>query len=225
MFVSAAVKLTPEVYARLKPFLDDLGLTPEHTQVVQEMLALRHLPNGPSISEIAQNGDLSAQTVGRLDKAAYPAAQRAAYMSAFISYGGPDEPFARMLYAALLAKGVHAYYFPESSVPGRRLHRTMSDAVYEYDVVISVCSESAVTRPGWLNELEQTLTREAREGGTELLIPVLLDDFVLLKWAPERKDLARQVQSRVAADFRGHTDEAVFSRQVDRLLAALAAEH
>jgi hypothetical protein len=223
MFISAAVKLTPEVYARLKPFLDDLGLTPEHTQVVQEMLALRHLPNGPSISEIARTGDLSAQTVGKLDRAANPVAQRAPYKSAFISYGGPDESFARKLYEALLGKGVHAYYFPESSVPGRRLHRTMNDAVHEYDVVISVCSEAAVTRPGWLNELEQTLAREAREGGTELLIPVLLDDFILARWEPERKNLARQVQSRVAADFRGHADEAVFDRQVDRLLMALAA--
>lgn len=223
MSISAAVKLTPEIYARLKPFLDDLGIEPERAQVVQEMLALRQLPNGPSISQIAQTGDLSAQTVGKLDRAARPVAQRAPYKSAFISYGRPDEPFARKLYEILLGKGVHAYYFPESSVPGRRLHRTMNDAVHEYDVIISVCSEAAVTRPGWLNELEQTLAREAREGGTELLIPVLLDDFVLGRWSPERKDLARQVQSRVAADFTAHADEAVFSRQVERLMTALAA--
>jgi hypothetical protein len=98
----------------------------------------------------------------------------------------------------------------------------MNDAVYEYDVVISVCSEAAVTRPGWLNELEQTPTREAREGGSELLIPVLLDDFVLARWEPERKDLARQVQARIGADFRRHEDVAVFDWQVDRLLKALA---
>ena len=222
MFVSAAVKLTPEVYARLKPLLDDLGLAPEHARVVQDMLALRQLPNGPSISEIARTGDLSAQTVGKLDKEAHPAAQRSAYKSAFISYGGPDEAFARRLYEALLDKGVHVYYFPESSIPGRRLHRTMNDAVHDYDVVISVCSEAAVIRPGWLNELEQTLAREAREGGAELLIPVLLDDFVLARWEPERRDLARQIQARVAAYFRGHGDVAVFDRQVDRLLVALA---
>lgn len=221
MFVSAAVKLTPEVYARLKPFLDDLGLTPEHAQVVQHMLTLRQLPNGPSISEIARTCDLSAQTVGKLDREARPSEPRAQYKSAFISYGGPDEPVARRLYEALLYKGVHVYYFPESSIPGRKLHRTMNDAVHEYDVVISVCSRAAVTRPGWLNELEQTLSREAREGGAELLIPVLLDDFVLAQWEPERKDLARQVQARVAADFRGHEDSAVFDRQVVRLLKAL----
>ena len=223
MFVTAAVKLTPENYDRLKPFLDDLGLAPETSQFVQDMLALRKLPNGPSIAEIARSGDLSAQTVGRLDRAANPVVQPAKFKTAFISYGGPDEAFARKIYEALLAKGVHTYYFPESSIPGRRLHRTMTDAVYEYDVVISICSEAAVTRPGWLNELEQTLTREAREGGTELLIPVLLDDFVLSRWKPERKDLARQMLSRVAADFRGHNEEFAFNRQVERLCTALTA--
>jgi hypothetical protein len=43
----------------------------------------------------------------------------------------------------------------------------------------------------WMvNELEQTLVREAREGGAELLIPVLLDDDVLAGWDPQWKDLA-----------------------------------
>jgi hypothetical protein len=221
MFVAAAVKLTPENFDRLKPFLDDLGLAPETAQFVQQMLAQRKLPNGPSIAEIARAGDLSAQTVKKLDRAANPVVQPSKFKTAFISYGGPDETFARKLYEALLTKGVHTYYFPESSIPGRRLHRTMTDAVYEYDVVISICSEAAVTRPGWLNELEQTLSREAREGGTELLIPVLLDDFVLSCWEPERKDLALQLQSRVAADFRGHNEESAFNRQVERLCTAL----
>jgi hypothetical protein len=97
MFVSAAVKLTPEVYAHLKPFLDDLGLAPAHEQTIQDMLARRQFPNGPSISEIARTIDLSAQTVSRLDKEAHPAAQQAPYKSAFISYGVPDEAFARRL--------------------------------------------------------------------------------------------------------------------------------
>lgn len=223
MFISAAGRLTPEAQTRLKPLFEGFSLTLEQAQLVEQMLGLRQLPNGPSIAEIAQTSDLSAQAVGRLDRAAHATAQTNRFKSVFISYGGPDEPFARKLYEALLGKGVHAYYFPDSAVPGRRLHRTMSDAVYEYDMIISVCSEAAVTRHGWLNELEQTLAREAREGGTELLIPVLLDDFVLQNWKPDRVDLARQLQSRVAADFAKHIDEGVFERQVNRLLAALAA--
>jgi hypothetical protein len=100
----------------------------------------------------------------------------------------------------------------------------MSDAIHQYDVVISVGSEAAVTRPGFLYELEQTLAREAREGGSELLIPVLLDDYVLREWAPNRQDLARQLRERVAGDFRGANDDLEFGRQLDRLVNALRAE-
>jgi hypothetical protein len=221
MFISAAVILTPENEEQLRPLLEALGLSPTQTDMVREMLALRQLPNGPAISEIARSSDLSAQTVRRLDLRVRPATTRQQYKSAFISYGGSDEAFAGSLHKALLARGVHVYYFPESSIPGRQLHRTMNDAVHEYDVVVSVCSKKAVTRPGWLNELEQTLVREAREGGAELLIPVLLDDYVLTEWNPERKDIARQLRSRVAADFKGFHDVAIFSKQVERLLKAL----
>jgi hypothetical protein len=224
MFVSAALKLTPETEELLRPLLADLGLLPNQTDKLREMLALRQLPNGPSIAEIAKSSDLSAQTVRKLDQRASPETKVQQYKSAFISYGGPDEAFAGSIYKALLAKGVHVYYFPESSTPGRQLHRTMSNAVYDYDVVISVCSKAAVTRSGWLYELELTLTREAREGGIELLIPILLDDYVLSEWSPDRRDLARQLRSRVAADFRGFADEEIFCKQVERLLKALESE-
>ena len=224
MYITAAVRLTPENMETLGPLLAELGLLPIQAETLRQMLALRQLNNGPSISEIAYSADLAAQTARRLDAATRSSSEANPYKSAFISYGGPDERFASKLYVALMGRGVHAYFFPESSTPGRRLHRTMSDAIHEYDVVISVCSESAVTRPGWLTELEQTLAREAREGGSELLIPVLLDDYILREWTPHRPDLARQLRDRVAADFRDADDDSKFGRQLDRLVRALAAE-
>jgi hypothetical protein len=224
MFIATAVQLTPENVETLGPLLAELGLLPDQAETLKQMLALRQLKNGPSIAEIATTTNLAAQTARRLDAATRLSAETNPYKSAFISYGGPDGRFASKLYAALMERGVHAYYFPESSTPGRRLHRTMSDAIHEYDVVISVCSEAAVTRPGWLNELQQTLAREAREGGSELLIPVLLDDYVLREWAPNRQDLARQLHDRVAGDFRGANDDLEFGRQLDRLVNALRAE-
>jgi hypothetical protein len=73
-----------------------------------------------------------------------------------------------------------------------------------------------------LNELEQVLIREAREGGSELLIPVALDDSVFTEWAPERRDLASQVRSRVVADFRTAIESpAEWAIQMGRLLQAL----
>lgn len=224
MFIATAVQLTPENIETLGPMLAELGLLPNQAETLKQMLALRKLKNGPSIAEIATTADVAAQTARRLAAATRSTPDIDPYKSAFISYGGPDEHFAEKLYKALLEHGVHAYYFPESSTPGRRLHRTMSEAIHEYDVVISVCSEAAVTRPGWLNELEQTLAREAREGGSELLVPVLLDDHVLREWAPDKKDLARQLRDRVAADFRNATDDLTFGRQLERLVKALENE-
>lgn len=221
MFITTAVQLTPENMATLGPLLAELGLLPDQAETLKQMLALRQLKNGPSIAEIATTVDVAAQTARRLAVATRSAAETHPYKTAFISYGGPDERFAGKLYAALMERGVHAYYFPESSTPGRKLHRTMSDAIHEYDVVISVCSEAAVTRPGWLNELEQTL---AREGGSELLIPILLDDHILREWAPDRQDLGRQLRDRVAADFRDPGDSHSFDKQLDRLLKALRVE-
>jgi uncharacterized protein YjbI with pentapeptide repeats len=74
---------------------------------------------------------------------------------------------------------------------------------------------------GVLNELEETLEREARDGGNAYLIPVLLDDFVLTDWCPARPQLAQAVRSRVFADFRDHADGKTFAIQLQRLLGAL----
>ena len=146
-----------------------------------------------------------------------------AYRSVFLSYGGPDESVARAVYDALLEKGLKVFFFPESAVPGQRLHRTMSEGIGAYDRVVLLCSRDSLGRPGVLNEIEQVLTKEAFEGGTELLIPVTLDDFVFGEWEPMRSDLARQVRSRVIADFRNATPRSgAFVAAINRILNALA---
>jgi hypothetical protein len=68
MFVSAAVKLTPETEELFRPLLADLGLPPSQTDILREMLTLRQLPNGPSIAEITTSSDLTGQTVRKLDQ-------------------------------------------------------------------------------------------------------------------------------------------------------------
>lgn len=151
-----------------------------------------------------------------------PTHPSAEYHSVFLSYGGPDEETARILYERLTEQGVDVFFFPQSAVPGQRLHRTMSDGVNSHDRVVLLCSERSLGRPGVLNELDQVLAREAQEGGTELLIPIALDAFVYAGWRPEREDLARQVSQRVIADFRDcRTDPEALTRGLAKLLAAL----
>lgn len=146
--------------------------------------------------------------------------------SCFISYGGPDEAFAEHLHHALQAKGVRTFFFPVHAKPGQKLHRTMKNGVNEHDRVILVCSEHSLVRPGVLNEIEETLTREARQGGYECLIPIALDRFVFSDaWGVDRPDIRQAIRDRVIADFSNVWDGEVigekFPAQLGRLVQAL----
>jgi hypothetical protein len=147
---------------------------------------------------------------------------RDTYHSVFLIYGGPDESVARRFYETFSRWGIACFFFPESAEPGKRLHRTMYDGINDHDRVVLLCSRSSLERPGVLNEIERLLSREASEGGTELVIPVALDDHVFTTWEPSRGDLAAQMRERVVADFRhavGNPKE--FRKQFARLLKAL----
>lgn len=138
--------------------------------------------------------------------------------STFISYGGPDETFARRLYETLRAHGVVTFPFPETAKVGERIGNEVYSALQRHDRVILVCSRASLDRPGVLNEIQETLDREARDGGASYLIPVRLDDYLFEEWGETQPDLAMKVRSRVAADFR---DPANFDAALDRLLDAL----
>jgi len=144
------------------------------------------------------------------------------YYSTFISYGGPDEDFAREVYERLDDANVRTFFFAESAKVGERLHRTMSQGIEEYDRVLLICSEASLNRPGVLNEIEQVLAREASEGGEELLLPLTLDDYLYERWQPKRYDLARQVRNRVVADFTSAKKHGpTFVLHMERIVTAL----
>ena len=138
--------------------------------------------------------------------------------STFISYGGPDEAFARRLYDTLRTHGVVVFFFPETARVGERIGDEVFNALQRHDRMILVCSQASLDRPGVLNEIQETLDREARDGGATYLIPVMLDDYLLEGWSTRQPTLAQRVKSRVAADFR---DPGNFDAALDRLLAAL----
>jgi uncharacterized protein YjbI with pentapeptide repeats len=140
--------------------------------------------------------------------------------STFISYGGPDEAFARKLNDALKRSGVTTFFFKDDALPGEQLHGVMRRGVNEHDRVILICSKDSLLRPGVLFELKETLAREARDGGNEYLLPVRLDDYVFGGWNPPDPTIARTVRDRVIADFRNH-DDIVFNAALSKLVAAL----
>jgi hypothetical protein len=142
--------------------------------------------------------------------------------STFISFGGPDEAFARRLNEALRAHGVATFFFPETARVGERIGDEVFNALQRHNRVILVCSRASLDRPGVLNEVQETFDREAEAGGANYLIPVMLDDYVLTDWREVQPDLARKVGRRVAADFSGtESNPAKFDAVLSRLLAAL----
>ena len=142
--------------------------------------------------------------------------------STFISYGAPDEAFARKLYEALHQNGVTTFFFAEHAEPGEKLHRMMRKGVNEHDRMLLICSKNSLDRKGVLNELEEILTREARDGGASYLIPIRLDSYVFTGWKPPNADIAQAVQDRVVADFEGaDKDDAKFKAGLQKLIKAL----
>ncbi|HWA74422.1 MAG TPA: toll/interleukin-1 receptor domain-containing protein [Polyangiaceae bacterium] len=143
------------------------------------------------------------------------------FQSTFISYGGPDERFAQKLNDALESRGVTTFFFKDDAPPGEKLHRVMRRGVNEHDRVILICSEASLERPGLLNELEETMARESRDGGRTYLIPVRVDDYVISGWNPKNTDLAQAVRDRVIADFTEHSDPVKFRAEIAKLIAVL----
>jgi hypothetical protein len=147
---------------------------------------------------------------------------RSLMQSTFISYGSPDEAFARKLYEALKHHGVVVFFFPETAALGERIDSEVYRRLQEHDRVILICSRASLDRPGVLNEIRETFDREARDGAATYLLPIMLDDYVLTGWRGTHPDLAERVSGRVVGDFRkAARSRKGFEQALDRLLDAL----
>lgn len=142
--------------------------------------------------------------------------------STFISYGGPDEAFARKLYETLKAHNVIVFFFPETSRVGERINNEVFHKIQEQDRVLLICSKNSLNRAGVINEIQETLDREARDGGATYLLPIMLDDYVLTEWRNIQPILAERIGRRIIADFRkAKRSKAEFTKAFDRLVDAL----
>jgi uncharacterized protein YjbI with pentapeptide repeats len=145
----------------------------------------------------------------------------------FISYGGPDQPFAHKLRDALERNGVRVWEFERDAIPGEPLSQVMFRGVNDYDRVVLICSKVGLLRPGVVNEIQQTFQRETRLGGEYILIPVRLDGYIFSgqfreRLGPAREHLAQQLVDRVVANFEDASgDESKFNNGVAKLLRAL----
>ena len=149
---------------------------------------------------------------------------KALMQSTFISYGQPDDAFARRLYESMTAKRITVFYFPETARWGERLSNEVHTQLNSHDRVILICSKGSLNRPGVRNEIQETFDREAREGGATYLLPLVLDDYLFdpKGWERVEPELARRVRARIAGDFRkAQTDPTEYDHALNRLIDVL----
>lgn len=170
-----------------------------------------HLPYSEVVREF-RNVNLMVEVISESDM----------YRSLFISYGGTDTDAAAEINAYLKNKGIRTWFFPDDALPGEKLHRVMHEEINRHERVLLICSEGSLSRPGVLNEIERVLEREAKEGGSSVLIPVTLDDYVYSDWAPSRQDVAEQIRSRVIVKIDRQPGGKLDSKQLEKLVKALS---
>ena len=148
------------------------------------------------------------------------------YKSLFISYGGADEKIASDINLYLKNKGIVTWFFPDDALPGQKLHRMMHEGINTHDRVLLICSKISLSRAGVLNEIEKVLEREAKEGGSEILIPITLDDYVYGDWAPSKPDIAEQIRSRVITKMdSAKIQNTQTNLELEKLVKALSKNH
>ncbi len=144
--------------------------------------------------------------------------------SCFISYSHADSDFVVRLHAALTSNGVKCWLDKHEVYPGDDIYEEVSRGVSNSDKVLLVCSKHSLTS-WWVDneidevfEKERTLMKEISRK-TLALIPLVLDNDLLDHWESGK---ARQVRSRLAADFRGwHENASLFDQKIEHILQAL----
>jgi len=146
--------------------------------------------------------------------------------STFISYGGPDEDFARKVYDSLKKMDVVVFFFPETARLGERIDAEIFRRIQEHDRVLLICSKDSLERPGVTHEIRETLDREARDGGATYLLPITLDDYVFNGFRERHSDLGERLSRRIIGDFRGtKRNRAGFDKAMHRVVDALRKNH
>jgi len=145
------------------------------------------------------------------------------FYQCFISYSTRDEAFAARLNEDLNQAGVKTWKWNLDALPGRGLRDNIDFAIRNYDKMILVCSAHSLTSRPVEREIERALRKEdqLREQGnvdTDVLVPIMLDGFVLHWDSPYAADVTRYY----IPDFSSATpDSAKYKQELDKLVEAL----
>lgn len=114
------------------------------------------------------------------------------------------------------------FFFPETARVGERINTEVYRRLQDHDRVLLVCSRASLNRAGVINEIQETLDREARDGGATYLLPLMLDDYVLSEWRAVQPELAERIGRRIIADCRkAKRSNVEFAKAINRVIDAL----
>ena len=148
------------------------------------------------------------------------------YFSVFISYRHEDVLFARRLYNAFEASGVHAWLDETAILPGEFIDAAIQKGIAAADRFVLCCSQASLENSWWVDSEVTSIFEKERElsqaAGRKLsvVIPVLLDDYLTKSWKGGK---APELRNRLGVDFKEWQDDKRFAASFEKLLKGLRA--
>ena len=150
------------------------------------------------------------------------------FYTCFISYSSADEAFASRLHNDFQAAGIRCWKWDIDARTGRPLWAEIDQAIRHYDKLVLIASQSSLTSPPVIREIERALQQEddrlkrklaGQDVDPDVLFPVRIDNYILETWQHERKP---DVVSKVIADaVAWDTDNAKYQAVLNKLITDL----